>query len=390
MIPYRALDMGAGPVEIGLIASGFAVLSLIAALPIGRWVDRWGPSIFIAGGMTLGAITSLALVWVDSLFMLGVAYAVIGLGHVVNLVAAQTLVGERGGAKGRDERYGTYAMSVSVGQLAGPALAGALAAGVIGWSGWADLPSTRLAPVFLLAFLVDGGAALIGLVHLRRVRMVARQRTDQALQGSMLIAARRVLTRPGVMRAMLVSVIVVSSNDVLMTYLPLLGELAGLSVGFVGLLLSIRAGAALLSRSALGYMLRRVARGYVLTAGMAVAGVSLLTLPFSSGEVNLIVVMILVGFGLGLVQPITMAWVAGETPPADRATALGLRLTGNRAALLTVPAIMGLLAGAAGVTVTFVVMGCVVIGGAASALATSIRSPSLGRLREGGDAGPAD
>lgn len=42
MVSYRALELDAGPLMIGLIASAYAVLSLVAAVPVGRWVDGWG------------------------------------------------------------------------------------------------------------------------------------------------------------------------------------------------------------------------------------------------------------------------------------------------------------------------------------------------------------
>lgn len=373
VIMYRALDLGAGPVEIGIIASAFAVLSMLAALPIGRWVDRFGAGVFIAGGMTISAITCLALIWVDSLVVLGMAYALLGLGQTINLVAAQTAVGNRGGRRGRDERYGSYATVVSVGQLAGPALAGALAAGVFGDLGLGGLPARSLAPVFMVGFVIDVVAAFISLALIREA---VRGRASGVEPGPepprMWTAARRVLARPGMLRAMLVSVVVISSNDVVATYLPLYGELTGLSIGFVGLLLSVRAGAGLVSRAALGVMLRRLGRRRLLTAGMAMSGVALLGLPLASSELMLIAVMVFVGLGLGLVQPITIAWVAGLTPRAERATALGIRITGNRAALLSVPAAMGVLAGATSVAVIFGVMAVFILVGAGAALSAKI------------------
>jgi hypothetical protein len=66
--------------------------------------------------------------------------------------------------------------------------------------------------------------------------------------------------------------------------------------------------------------------------------------------------MIVIGLGLGLGQPMTIAWVANRSPRQERALALGVRLTGNRAALLIVPTMMGVIAGASGITAIWLVL----------------------------------
>jgi hypothetical protein len=42
VIGYRALEFGAGPAFLGLLATAFAVPALIASLPVGRLTDRLG------------------------------------------------------------------------------------------------------------------------------------------------------------------------------------------------------------------------------------------------------------------------------------------------------------------------------------------------------------
>jgi MFS family permease len=66
--------------------------------------------------------------------------------------------------------------------------------------------------------------------------------------------------------------------------------------------------------------------------------------------------MVLIGLGLGIGQPMTIAWVANRAPRQERALALGVRLTGNRAALLVVPTVMGVIAGASGITAIWLVI----------------------------------
>jgi MFS family permease len=68
----------------------------------------------------------------------------------------------------------------------------------------------------------------------------------------------------------------------------------------------------------------------------------------------LFAVVALAGFGLGVGQPMTMSWLAETTPVGVRATAMSLRLTGNRLGQVAVPSAAGLVAlgtGAGGVLV---------------------------------------
>ena len=75
--------------------------------------------------------------------------------------------------------------------------------------------------------------------------------------------------------AMLVSLTVISSIDVLVAYLPAYGQATGLSVGTVGLLLSVRAGASLTSRVFMTQLIGLFGRKQLLalSSGMAAVGV---------------------------------------------------------------------------------------------------------------------
>lgn len=376
MTTYRALALGATPVEIGLIASAFSILSVVAALPIGRWVDRVGEgAIYVLGTALIGS-AAVAAVFVGSLPALAACQAVLGLGHVMNLVAGQTMIANRGGRSGRDARYGTYATVASLGQLIGPAAAAVLA----------SLPGTQAtpglfgtnnaqAPIFLFAALCALAAAAIALGLPRGRERRPADDLELVQQGNILSAAGRVIRRPGMSSAILVSVVVISGVDVLIAYLPALGADNGLSVGFIGALLAIRAGASMASRLFMGRLIGMLGRRRLLVAGMATAALAVSLVPFATAAGPLVVLMILVGLGLGIGQPMTIAWVAGQSLRTERATALSIRLMGNRAALLVVPTMMGAVAGSAGMAAIFVVLASMLTAGAAIAARAPFTKP---------------
>jgi MFS family permease len=101
--------------------------------------------------------------------------------------------------------------------------------------------------------------------------------------------------------------------------------------------------------------LRRLfGRRRLLVAAMVTAAIALAILPIAGdGLVALAAFVVVIGFGLGLGQPLTLGWIATQAPEDVRGTAIGMRLTANRLGQLAVPAIVGLVAGVAGVAAIF-------------------------------------
>jgi MFS family permease len=365
MVSYRALDLDAGAFMIGVIASSYAVLSLVAAVPVGRWVDRWGEARFMTVGMALIAGTSLWLVWIDSLWALTVSQAAMGLGHIMTLLGSQALVANASPPERRDAQFGILVVVQTLGQLIGPAAAGLLAGGALGTGD--DLTS---GPSATAAFAFAGGTSLIALVaaaslHWRPAGSGADR--GQATDGAVLPVLRatgQILRVPGMPVAMLASLTVLTTVDITAAYLPVYGEAHGLSVQLVGFLLAARAGASMASRVLMLPLLRWLGRRRLLAISMAVPAAGLVLLPVLSTVPLLVAGMLLVGFGLGLGQPITLAWVAARAPSAVRGTAIGVRLMGNRLGQVVLPSVVGVLAGAAGVTVIFPALGLMLLASA--------------------------
>jgi len=348
MASYRALALDATPLEIGLLAASFAAFSLLVAVPAGRWIDRVGEARFLVLGTALILASVTAMIWVDTIPLLLATQAVLGLGHIINIIAAQTMIANRTPAEGRDGRYGAYAVAASVGQLIGPISAGILAGGnpTTGGDGVATTP------VFMAAVVVACPALLLAVSLL--VSMPGRSRNAPLpSEHGYLRSAIEILRMPTMLPAMLISVGVILTIDLLVAYLPVYGVERGLPVALVGALLSVRAASSMASRLAMAPLIRRLGRARLLYGSAALAGISLALVPMVDDAWVLAALMATAGLGLGLGQPMTIAWVAGRAPRSLRATALALRLSGNRLGQLTIPALVGMGAGIAGLGIVF-------------------------------------
>jgi MFS family permease len=114
-------------------------------------------------------------------------------------------------------------------------------------------------------------------------------------------------------------------------------------------LLSLRAAASILSRMLLTIVLRRWSRDQLVTASLAGAATGLAALPFVLDVFWLAALSLIVsGFFLGLGQPVTMTLMAHAVRAESRSAALAIRILGNRAGQVLLPATAGLLAASLG------------------------------------------
>ena len=137
-------------------------------------------------------------------------------------------------------------------------------------------------------------------------------------------------------------------------HLPAYAETVGIPVRTVGFLLAVHGLASVLVRLAMGRLLLRFPRPGLLAVSMIVSAAGLATLPFVTWLPGLYTIMIVTGLGLGLCQPITVSWVAGQVAPEVRGMAMSVRLAGNRLGQVAVPLGVSTIAGAAGVAAAFI------------------------------------
>jgi MFS family permease len=345
MATYKALALNGSVGDIGFVAASFGLLSLFFAVPIGRWVDRGNEPRFVVAGAALMAVAAAMTPAVTSILALAFTQGLIGLGQVCLAVGVQTMIANHGGQEDRDRRFGAFAVAQSLGQLIGPAGAGLLAANPGG------PPNTDIA--FTAAAIAAVIAALVSLTFLFDADRGRSGDREARVEEPLRQAFRRVLAVPSMAQAMLAGVAVVVSVNVLIAYLPAYGEAEGISVQVVGGLLALRAGASMASRLLMGAMRRRLGRRNLLLACMAGPAIALFAVSLDSNFAILVIAMIITGYGLGLGQPLTLSWIAGQAPRDLRGTAVAVRMAGNRLGQFAIPATLGILAGFVGVTGVF-------------------------------------
>jgi MFS family permease len=176
------------------------------------------------------------------------------------------------------------------------------------------------------------------------------------------------LRTDGYLLAAVSSLIIFSAMDLLVVYLPLYATERGIPAATVGVLLSIRAVASMLSRFFFGWLVARIGRGRLLVLAVVTSGVAIALLSFTTAPVLMGVLLFAAGLGLGVGAPLTLAWVSEIAPAGMRGSALSLRLAINRIAQAAMPVAMGaLFAGAGAAAIIWAMSATLLATGAVSA-----------------------
>ncbi|WP_030661929.1 MFS transporter [Streptomyces rimosus] len=384
-VSYRALALGADEQAIGVITAVYALLPLLVAVPLGRRTDhgRCAPLLvagvaLITGGCALSGVAG-------SLPAMAAWSGVMGLGHLCFVIGAQSIVARRSAPDERDRNFGHFTIGASLGQLVGPAAAGLVVSEHDGAMG----------PTSATALLVAGGLAAFSYGSLWRLEhlasaapgaaLPARDRTAPADRTSV----RAILRTRGVAAGIFMSLAVLSATDILTAYLPVIGEDRGIAPATVGALLSLRAAATIACRLVMTPMIRLLGRTALMAGSCALAGLLCAGPALPVPVWALALMLAVLGFCLGVGQPLSMTTVVQAAPEAARSTALALRLTGNRLGQVAAPATAGLLAGLAGTAAPFAMLAVLLLASAATAVRPK-RKGGAARpsKRRGDDAAP--
>ncbi|MFC7261956.1 MFS transporter [Streptomyces lutosisoli] len=356
-VSYRALALGADERAVGVIAAAYALLPLFAAVPLGRRTDHGRCAPLLPAGVVLIAGGCAMSGRADSLAAMAAWSGVMGLGHLCFVIGGQSLVARQSAPHEQDRNFGHFTIGVSLGQLIGPIAAGLLIGG------------PDMAGSSALALLVAGAVAAVSFTSLWRIedRTAVKSRTAQGER----VPVGRILRARGVPAGIFISLAVLSATDVLTAYLPVVGEHRDIAPSVVGLLLSVRAAASIACRLVLTPLLSWLGRTALLTVTCLVGAVLCAGIALPVPVWALALMLVVLGFCLGVGQPLSMTTVVQAAPDGARSTALALRLTGNRLGQVAAPATAGLVAGVAGVAAPFVMLGALLL----VSSATALRSP---------------
>jgi MFS family permease len=332
IVTYKSVELGADAALVGLIGASFAIAPLVFAIQIGRFVDRGRAGLALLLGSIILVLTTVALLFINSIALLMLAMPSLGMGHLLVMVGGQTLIANRSNSKEYEKNFGLLTFYASAGHAIGPFVGGYLAD-----SGEVNV-NANAAFLFALALFV---AAVIGTIALS-----TKKENPKNIKPLEKARVTQVLAIPTFKSAIFVASATTAVVDVVLIFLPLYGREIGLSVTDIGILLAIRAIFSLAVRLVLGQISNRLGLRRIVTWGSLVTLVSMVALGLTSNFWWIALIMAVSGFAMGIGQPATMAWVSRISSPESRGLAISIRLGANRFGQVAMPAIAGVVAGA--------------------------------------------
>ena len=354
IISYKALELGADSTLVGLVGATFALAPLIFAIRIGQSVDKGKSGYALLLGSIILSLTTIALLFIDSIPLLMIAMPMLGVGHLLCMVGGQTMIANRSQSVQYERNFGLFTFYASLGHAFGPLVGGWLAD-----SGEARVDANAAFLFALVLFVL----AIISVLKLstKKENQPVPEKTDSK------VTAREVLAVPTFKSAIFVASATTSVVDVVLIFLPLFGRELGISVADIGLLLAIRSIASMGVRVILGQITRLLGLKRILVWGALVTLVCMVALALVQDFWSIAVIMVISGFAMGIGQPATMAWVSRISNADSRGLAIAIRLTANRFGQVAMPAVAGVIAGG-GIAAVFYMLAVLQ---AASVVATS-------------------
>lgn len=329
-----ALNLGAGPLLIGVLIAAYSTFQLAFALIVGRISDRHGSRWPMLGGATAFCCGLIIPALWSTLPALFISAPLIGAGFVFFNVAVQSLAGTLDTAAERTRNFSTLSLGYSSGHMVGPIIAGVMIDRFGFGSAYIAFAVLALCPILTLAL---------------SPRLGARGTRSEPQKSS----AFELMRLPSLRRMIIVSGLVTTGWDLYTFYVPIYGHSIGLSASTIGAILGAFAAASFIVRVALPVLTRRYSVESVLAVAMGIAAALFLPFAFVENVAVLLALSFGIGLTLGVSQPLTLNLTYNRSPPGRSGEVTGLRLTINNITHIGIPLAAGSVGALLGIAPVF-------------------------------------
>ena len=359
--PLLALREGYSPAAVGVLLALFALTQVFLALPAGRFADRHGLRRPVSYGVLAAVAGAGAAVAFPVFPVLCLAALLTGGATGVATIALQRHVGRAaGGVLQLRKVFSWLAIGPAISNFVGPFSAGLL----IDHAGASPGSLTGYRAAFFLM-------ALLPLVTWFLVRKTRELPALLAANDGTRPKAWDLLREPMFRRLMGVNWLLSSCWDVHTFVVPVLGFERGISASVIGTILGAFALAAAAIRLLMPWLAVHLKEWKVLATSMLATALLFAVYPLTRSALGMGICSVLLGFSLGMVQPMIMSMLHQITPEARHGEALGLRLMAINASSVVMPMLFGSAGALVGIAGVFWATGALV--GMGSRLAWRLR-----------------
>lgn len=317
VLPLYAAELALSYGMIGLVLGGEALGSLLSDLPAGVLMTRLGRQRSMLLGVSIFLLSTLALYWVNSVFVALACRLLTGFGWALFSVARHAYISSQTGIDNRGRAIALFGGVNRIGRFAGPAIGGMVAT------------SYGLRAPFLLFAAVCALVPISVALFLPRnpqTRLSSSSRSPKGQLLDTLKTHRRLLATAGTGQ-LLAQAIRAGRTVIIPLYAA---DVLGLDAGAIGLILSVSSAVDMLLFYPTGVIMDRWGRKFAIIPSFLIQAISLGLVPFTGTVGALMAAAALGGLGNGLGSG-TMMTLGSDLAPADtQGEFLGLwRLIGD-------------------------------------------------------------
>jgi MFS family permease len=343
--PLLALRAGYSEAAVGVLLSLYALMQVFLSLPAGRFADRHGLKLPYALSAVAAAV-GCGLAFAFPVFpVLCVSALLTGGATGTAVIALQRHVGRAARTPTElKQAFSWLAIGPAFSNFVGPFAAGL----VIDHGG------------FRAAFLM---MALFPLVTWYFVRQSHELPPPAGHHVARRGRAWDLWKQPDFRRLILVNWFLSSAWDVHTFVLPVLGHERGLSASVIGTILGLFAFAAAAIRVFLPMLAARVHEWVLIVVAMMATTLIYAVYPLMHEALTMGICSVLLGFALGMVQPMVMSMLHQITPEHRHGEAVGMRMMVINASSVATPMLFGAAGAVIGIAGVFWVVAATVGGG---------------------------
>jgi MFS family permease len=331
-----AVDLGAGPLETGLLFGLHGLLPFVVAIYAGRIADRFDNRLLMVWGLG-GYAASLTLpFFFPSLATLYLAVPLGGITTLFFVVATQNYVGILSSPENRTRNFSYYSLGESAANVAGPVFVGIA------------IDAFRHPLTFLCLAIYS--AAWCAVVFFKRGSLPHTPRHEEKSPPRRM---KDLLALPAMRNALITNGIVMAGMDLFNLYMPIYARGLGLSATAIGLIVGAFAAAAFVTRLAIPPVTARWGERAMLGGALALSAVAFLPIPFLTTAPLLAAAAFVLGLGLGCGQPLSMILAFNAAPRERSAEGIAMRLAVSYGAHVVIPPVFGALGTAWGIAPVF-------------------------------------
>lgn len=341
-----AVDLGAGPLETGVLFALYGLAPFLLVVYAGRIADRFDNRLLMYWGLG-GFVASLCLPFAfPGLPALFVFAPLSGFTTMLFVVATQNLVGMLSTAETRTRNYSYYSLGESVGSVLGPVLVGI------------SIDAIHHPPTFLALALYTAILALV-LAARRGAIPHAGHREEKPAPRRM----QDLLRLPAMRNALLTNAVVMTGLDLFNLYMPVYAHGIGLSATATGLIMGAFGLAAFVIRLAIPPFTARWGEKAMLAGALALSAAAFVAFPLTANPLLLAAAAFALGLGLGCGQPLSMILAYNASPPGRSAEGISMRLAVSYGAHVVIPPVFGAIGAGLGLAPIFWTCSLLLAGG---------------------------